>query len=182
MKHSLIAIALATCAVVGVHPAHAENTTESKEVLVQRVLALWHIEDTAVTMAQRPATDALMQAQVALQGRVSAQKQEATLKVIVADVQKYINEATPLVRAEGLRVKAPTLGPLLLQNFSEEELQSLVAMLESPVKKKFESLAPQFERAFGEKVAQNSRADVDPKLQALTKDISVKMRAAIMAP
>ncbi len=182
MKQTLIVIALATFSLAGANSAHAEKSQESKEALAQRVLALWHIEDTAITMAQRPATDALMQARVALQGRVSAQKQEEALKSIVGNVQKYINETTPIVKAEGLRQKEPTLGPLLQQNFSQEELQQLIALFESPVKKKFETLVPQFERALGEKVAENSRAEVDPKLQALSKDIGMKMRAAIMSP
>lgn len=182
MKQTLTVIALAASTLLGANCAHAEKSQDTKAVLVQRVLALWHIEDTAITMAQRPATDALLQARVALQGRVSAQKQEEALKSIVGNVQKYINETTPIVKAEGLRLKEPTLGPLLQQNFSEEELQQLIALFESPVKKKFETLVPQFERAFGEKVAENSRGDVDPKIQALSKEIGVKMRAAMMSP
>lgn len=182
MKQTLIVIALTAATLVSANPAYAEKYHESKDALIQRVLALWHIEDTAITMAQRPATDALVQARIALQGRVSAQKQEATLKSIVGNVQKYIDETTPIVKAEGLRVKEPTLAPLLQQNFSEEELQQLIALFESPVKKKFETLIPQFERTFGEKVAENSRGEVDPKIQALSKDIGVKMRAAMMAP
>ena len=74
------------------------------------------------------------------------------------------------------------MAPLLQQNFSEEELQQLIALFESPVKKKFEALVPQFERAFGEKVAENSRGEVDPRIAALSKEIGVKMRAAIMSP
>lgn len=182
MKQTLIVIALTAFSLAGANCAHAEKSQETKEALVQRVLALWHVEDTAIAMAQRPATDALLQARIALQGRVSAQKQEAALKSIVGNVQKYIDETTPIVKAEGLRLKEPTLAPLLQQNFSEEELQQLIALFESPVKKKFEALVPQLERAFGEKVAQNSRAEVDPKIQALSKDIGMKMRAAMMAP
>jgi hypothetical protein len=182
MKQTLAISALAFFVLTGANPAHAQNSEDNKQALVQRVLALWHIEDAGITMAQRPATEALLQARVALQGRVSAQKQEATLKDIVADVQKYIDDATPIVRAEGMRLKAPTLGPLLLQNFSEDELRMLIALFESPVKKKFESLVPQFERSFGEKVAENSRSAIDPKIQALTKEIGIKMRAAMMSP
>lgn len=179
MKNTLITFALALSAGAAVYPAHAQNNDAGKQMLVQRVLALWHIEDAAVAMAQRPATEAMLQARAVLQGRVSPQKQEATLKDIVVDVQKYINEATPLVRAEALRLKGPTLGPLLMQNFSEEELRYLITLFESPVKKKFESLAPQFERALGEKVADSSRGVIDPKIQALSRDIGAKMRAAM---
>jgi len=182
MKHTFLSIAVALFAITSAGNAASQSSDGNKQALVQRVLALWHIEDVAISMAQRPATDALLKARVALQGRVSPEKQEATLKGIVTDVQKYIDEATPIVRAEGLRLKEPTLGPLLLQNFSEDELRALIALFESPVKKKFETLVTKFERAFGEKVADNSRSAIDPKLQLMSRDIGAKLRAAMLAP
>jgi len=69
-----------------------------------------------------------------------------------------------------------------MQNFSDDELRQLIALLESPLKKKFEQLVPQFERAFGEKVAAESRAAIDPKLQAMTQAVGLKLRAASIAP
>ncbi len=180
MKHALLASLFPLLAAAAVYPVYAQGTDASKQALVQRVLVLWHIEDSAIAMAQRPATEAMLQARAVLQGRVSPQKQEATLKDIVVDVQKYINEATPLVRAEALRLKNSTLGPLLMQNFNEDELRNLIALFESPVKKKFEALAPQFERALGEKVADSSRSVIDPKIQALSQSIGAKMRAVML--
>jgi hypothetical protein len=162
--------------------AAAQPAGDEKQKLVQHALSLWHVEETAIAMVQRPALDALQQSRIALQGRVSAQKQEATLKDIATDVQKYVDEATPVVRDNATRLKAQVIGPLLAQNFSEEELKQLVAFLESPVKKKFEQLVPQIERAYGEKIAEQSRPQVDPKLQAMTQAVGLKLRAASMTP
>ena len=114
---------LACAAGAPVQPAPSAE----KQKLVQRALSLWHIEDTAIAMTQRPAADALQQARIALQGRVTAAKQEATLKSMAADVQKYIDEATPVVRDNALRLKEPVLGPLLAQNFTEDKLRQLIA-------------------------------------------------------
>ncbi len=175
MKYSFLALLAAI-----VFNAHAEP--DDKQKLVQRVLALWHLEDSAVVMVQRPAADAMQQARIALQGRVSAAKQEATLRDIATDLQKYVDEATPTVRDSATRLKAPTLAPLLAQNFSDDELRQLIALLESPVKKKFEQLVPQLERAFGERLAAESRAAIDPKLQAMTQNVGLKLRAATMTP
>jgi uncharacterized protein len=177
-QRTLVSLALAATACLATLPAHADE----KEKLVQKVLTLWHIEDEAIVMVQRPAADAVNQSRIALQGRVSAAKQESTMKEIAVDVQKYIDEATPIVRDNALKVKAPTLTPLLMQNFSEDELRQLVALLESPVKKKFEGLVPKFERAFGEKIAADSRAAVDPKLAAMTQSVGLKLRAATVTP
>ena len=162
--------------------ASAQSVSEEKQKLVQRVLELWHLEDTAIVMVQRPAADALQQSRIAMQGRVAAPKQEVTLREIASEVQKYVDEATPIVRDNAKRLKAPIVTPLLMQNFSDDELRQLIALLESPVKKKFEQLVPQFERAFGEKVAADSRAAIDPKLQAMTQAVGLKLRAASMAP
>ena len=182
MKFSPLLAALFLCAAAGLASAQTAAAPQGKQALVQRVLSLWHIENEAMQMVQRPAVDAVEQSRIALQGRVSAAKQEATLKDIAVDVQKYLNEATPIVRDNALRLKEPTLAPLLAQNFSEDELRQLIALLESPVKKKFESLVPQMEKSFGEKVAAESRAGVDPKLQEMTKNVGLKLRAASMTP
>jgi hypothetical protein len=170
----LIAIA-GTCAA-------QDAASSEKQKLVQKVLALWHLEDAAVVMVQRPAADAMQQARIALQGRVSAAKQEATLRDIATDLQKYVDEATPIVRDNALRLKTPAVAPLLAQSFNDEELRQLIALLESPVKKKFEQMLPQFERAFGEKIAAESRAAIDPKLQAMTQSVGLKLRGATMTP
>jgi hypothetical protein len=158
--------------------ASAQTVSPEKQKLVDKVLTLWHAEDTAVAMIQRPAVEAMQQARIALQGRVTQAKQEAALKDMATDAQKYVDEATPIVRDNAMRLKPQVIGPLLAQNFSEDELRQLIAMLESPVKKKFETLVPSMEKAYGEKIASDSRAKVDPKLQAMTTNIAGKLRAA----
>jgi hypothetical protein len=178
MKYLRFPLAVAALVLAGA--AHAQ--TAGKEQLVQKALSLWHVEDNAIVMVQRPAVDAMQQARIAMQGRVPPAKQEVAMKEIAVDVQKYVDEVTPLVRDKANKLKAPVLAPLLAQNFSEEELKQLIALLESPVKKKFEQLIPQLERAYGERIATESRADVDPKLQAMTQAVGLKLRAATVAP
>ncbi len=172
---------IALLAFAGAASAQQAPSAE-KQKLIDRVLALWHVEDAAIAMIQRPAVEAIQQARIALQGRVSGVKQEAALKGMEPDVQKYVDEATPIVRDNALKLKPSVLGPLLAQNFNDEELRQLIQLLESPVKRKFEQLVPQLERAYGERIASESRAAVDPKLQAMTKAVGSKLRAASMAP
>jgi uncharacterized protein len=172
---------VAACLSFAAAASAQQAPSAEKQKLVQRALALWHVEDAAVAMAQRPAAEAVQQARIALQGRVPAAKQESTLKEMAPDVQKFVDEVTPIVRDNAVRLKEPVLGPLLAQNFSEEELKQLIAMLESPVKKKFEQLVPQLERAYGERIAADSRAAVDPKLQAMTQAVGSRLRAASIA-
>jgi hypothetical protein len=180
VKRSLVILSLLAAA--GQASSAPPAASEEKQKLILRVMQLWHVEDTSIVMVQRPAVDAMQQSRIALQGRVSAAKQEATLKDISTDIQKYVDEATPIVRANAERLKGTIVAPMLAQNFSDEELRQLVALLESPVKKKFESLVPQFERSFGEKLAADSRTAIDPKLEAMTKNVGLKLRGATMTP
>jgi DNA-binding TFAR19-related protein (PDSD5 family) len=183
----LIAAAVAACSAQAqqspkapAQPQAAAAVSPEKQKLIDQVLDLWHIEEVAITMAQRPAASALEQSRIALQGRVSAEKQEATLKEIAKDVQKYVDEATPIARDNAMRLKKPVLEPLLAQNFSDDELRQLIALLQSPVKKKFEQLLPSFEKAFGEKVAVQGAPQINPKIKALNEAVGVKLRAAAM--
>ena len=179
------AMASALCMLAGTALAQSQGgdkPSEAKSRHVERVLTLWHPEELAIVMVQRPAADALQQARIALQGRVSAEKRDATLKDMASDVQKYLDEATPVARENAKRAMATTVVPMLNQHFSEDELKQLITLLESPLKKKFEQLLPQMERALGEKVAQDSRAAIDPKLQAMTHAVGLKLRGATVAP
>lgn len=180
MKRTLLIAAMAAFTIIHVPLSHAAGPDDEKKVLVQRVLPLFHIEDTAIIAVQRQGAEAMRQANTALQGRLTAEKQDATMKSISLDVQKYIDEATPIARANALKLKEPTVAPMLMENFSAEELRQLVVFLESPVKKKFEALLPTIQKTYGDKVAEASRGAIDPKIDAMTRSVGTKMRAAVM--
>lgn len=169
-----VASCLSLCALAPV----AAQSTDAKARLVDRVIALWRPEDVVIVMVQRPAADALQQARIALQGRVTAERRDSAIKDMAVDVQKYIDEATPVARDSARKQVTTTIAPMLMQQFSEDELKQLVALLESPVKKKFEQMMPQLERSLGEKVAAESRPIIDPKLRELTQAVGLKLRAA----
>jgi hypothetical protein len=161
--------------------AQSSITTE-KQALIDRVLSLWSVENLALAMAQRPAIEVMQQSRAALQGRVTAQKQEVVLKELATEVQKFLDDITPVVSQAAQQSKPQTLPPLLDKHFSETELRQLIELLESPIKKKFESLAPELEKTFGENLAAKAGPVINPKLEALSKSISLKLRAAALAP
>lgn len=173
-----LAVAVSTCVAT---PVWAQ-AVDAKAKLIDKLLTLWHPEDVVVMMVQRPAADAVQQARIALQGRVTAERRDAALKDMAVDVQKYINEATPIALDTARHQIASTVAPILQQQFSEDELKQIIAMLESPVKKKFEQLIPQMERSLGEKVVAESRAAIDPKMKELTQAVGLKLRAATTTP
>jgi len=149
-----------------------------KQKLIDRLLTLWHPENEVIIQAQRVGTNALEQANLGLQGRVSKERQDKAMKEIGTDVQKYVDTATPLVTTSAKKLVAPSVGPLLAANFSAEELRQIIAMLENPVKGKFEKLVPDMERAVGEKVSSEVGPQLNKEITTLKTNVGLKMRAA----
>lgn len=172
-----IAIMIAALAIGGT--AQAANTSPAKQELVNRVLQLWHPESIGESMLQAPVGDAVQQARAVLQGRVSPEKRDAALKEIVADARKFMDDNKPLAQASAQMLVGSTVAPMLAERFSEEELRQIVAILESPVKKKFEAMVPELQKKLGESVAADTRAVIDPKLQDLQQRIGMRLRGAV---
>jgi len=72
-----------------------------------------------------------------------------------------------------------TVAPILAQKFTEDELRQIIAILESPVKAKFEATVPELQKALGEKLAAESAKTINPKLETLKQEIGTRMRTAI---
>jgi hypothetical protein len=160
--------------------ANAQATiSPAKEQLINRILLSWHVENIGITMLQDPVNESLRQSRSLLQGRTSAEKQEATMKEIAEFAKEFYAETTPLVRTSAQKLIPSTVVPIMADKFSEEELRQIVALLESPVKKKFESLIPEMQSALGKKIATDTGPAIDPKIQNLKQRIGLSMRAAI---
>jgi hypothetical protein len=153
---------------------------QSKKELVQKVLALQQptIEGIARNIVERPAAQMMQAAGQALQTQVPAEKREAAGKAIEADVKRYVEEATPLLRERALKLAPSTLGAGLEEKFTEAELKQLIAWLESPVNKKFQQVGPEMQNNFVQKLAADAGPLLDPKLKALEQ----KVRASLGLP
>ena len=153
-----------------------------KQKLIVQILALWHPENSVIMAAQRPGADALEKARIALQqAQLPQAKFDAELKDMASDVQKYIDTVTPLAANSAKKNLSTTVEPLLAQNFSVDELRQLLALLQSPVKAKFEKLMPQADKAIGLKVQQEAGPEINKHIQEMTKAVGTKLRADLTA-
>jgi len=169
-----LAVALASGATAQTTTTTAPTSSTAKKELVQKILVLQQpeIENVARSIVERPAAQMMQEAGLAMQRQVPPDKREAMGKAIEAEVKKYVEEAYPLVRERAVRLAPSTLGAALEEKFSEDELKQLLAWLESPVNKKFQTLGP-VRNAFVQKVLAESVAAVDPKVGALDARIRV---------
>jgi hypothetical protein len=156
--------------------AQAESSAEKKE-LVAKVLQLQHpgIEIAARALAERPAARMVQQAGIALQARVTLDKREAVAKDMQADLKKYLDEAVPLVTERALKLAPSTVGTLIDEKFTEQELKDLIAIIESPVNRKFVALGGEMQKALVEKLVAETQDVINPKVKELEQSLSKRL-------
>jgi hypothetical protein len=151
-------------------------SSASKKEVIARLLTLQQpgVEAIARGLAEEPAKLLMQQASQAIRN-LPPERREAVARDIEADLRKYVEEAVPIVRDRALKLTPQTVGVLLDERLSEEELKQIVALLESPAYKKFQTLAPELQRALGEKLVAETRAEVEVKLRALEKSMNGRL-------
>jgi hypothetical protein len=149
--------------------AMASAQAQTKKELVQKLLTLQQpgIEQVSRGLVERPAVQMMQEAGLVLQRQTPPDKREALGKQIEAEVKKYVDESVPLVRERALKIAPTTIGPILEEKFTEDELKQLITWFENPVNKKYQSLGPEMQNAFVQKLVVDARPVVDPKIQAL---------------
>ncbi|MBZ8139610.1 hypothetical protein CLD22_06800 [Rubrivivax gelatinosus] len=157
-------------------------SSPAKKALVAKVLQIQQpaIENMARQLAEQPAVAMMQQVAMALQ-RLPADKRQALAKDLQADAKKYADEATPIVRDRAVKLAPSTVGAILEQRFTEEELKQLVAILESPVNRKYQSLNQDMQRSLGEKLVAETKPLVEPKVRALEQSLRKRLETAAAA-
>ncbi|MDB5857526.1 MAG: hypothetical protein JWQ76_1215 [Ramlibacter sp.] len=171
-QKSLILLSLAAACTL----AQAQSTPAKKE-LVARILKIQQpaVENLARELAQQPANELMGSAIEYVQTQVPADKREAIGKGLQQDADKYMNETYPLVRERALKLAPTTVGVLLEEKFTEDELKQAAAMLESPIYAKFQSMGGEMQRALVNKLVPDLKPQVEPKLRALDESIAKRL-------
>jgi hypothetical protein len=110
---------------------------------------------------------------------VPAEQREAVARDIQVEFKKYGDEVLPPLRERAAKLVGPTVGTLLEERFSEDELKQLVAMLESPIFRKYHQVSPELDRALLEKLIADARPVIEPKLRALQDAVGKRLTQAV---
>lgn len=172
LKQTLFTLTL-VCAALS---AHAQSTPAKKE-LVAKILKIQQpgIEAMARGLAEEPVADLLEKAGAALPARVPADKREAVAKEIQADAKRFLDESVPLVRDRAVKLAPSTIGALLEEKLTEDELRQVVAIIESPVYAKFQQLGGEMQKVLIEKLLADTRGTVEPKLRVLEQSVAKRL-------
>lgn len=183
-----LAAALAAAATTGAHaqpeapatasaPTGAAPTSAAKRQLIARVLDLQRpsVEGAARQLVEQSLGGVVQGGRQLLQSQVPADKRESTATAMDAEIRKYREEMTPPVRERAVRLAPEVLAPLLEARFNEDELNQLVAWLESPVNRKYQQLAPEMQASFSQRLLTESRPVLEPRLRALGERLGTLM-------
>ncbi len=146
--------------------AAAPASSAAKKELVTKLLVLQQpgIEMLTRSILQQPVANLMQSAGGALQ-QVPADKREAVAKAIDADLKKFFDENGPMMKDKAIRLAPTTVGVLLDERFTEDELKQLLTWLDSPVSKKFNQVNGELQKALADKLM----ADVGPTLETRFK-------------
>jgi hypothetical protein len=160
-------------------PAPLPAPDPEKQKIIDRILVAFHPENGILQVVQRQGIEAMQQSNIALQtNHVPQDRKDKTMKEISVDVQKYIDTTMPLAVASAKKATSPAVGPILAQNFTADELRQIAALLESPLKQKFEKLVPQMESAVAQKVQADISPQVNANVKTMTQAVGTKLRIA----
>lgn len=190
-KKFLLTLSSALIMASATHFAHAQSTpaaapapSAAKKELIAKLLKLQQpgIEAMSTDMAQEPALQMLERAAAVLQARVAPEKREATIKGVQADAKKYMEKTVPMVSSRAVALAPDTVGPVLNQRFTEDELKKVIAILESPEYTKFQQMSGEMQQALQAKLVADTRTGVEANLKTLESDLTARLSAAAGQP
>jgi hypothetical protein len=186
LKKTILCAALAVAA-IATHaqtpaptPAASAPSSPAKKDLVARILKLQEpaIENMARSLVEQPAAELMGNAAHALPSRVAKDKQDAVAKDIQGDVQKYLDDAVPLVQARAVKLAPATVGAMLEQRFTEDELKQIVGIIESPVYTKFQRMGEEMQQHLVDRLVADTKPSIEPKVRALEQTIAKRLGVA----
>lgn len=150
----------------------------AKKALVAKVLQLQQAgaEAFARNIVQQNTLQVLQAARTAVQQRVAADRRDAVWADIQADARKFADESFPILRDTAVKLLPSTLGPLIQERFSEDELKQLLQLLEAPVGRKFAAMNGEMLRSLGDKLISESRPSVEPKMLAFQQSVAARLQ------
>jgi hypothetical protein len=181
LKKSLITLSILLAAVAA-QAQPATPASPAKKELVAKILKLQQpgIEAMARRLVEQPAAELLANAGAALPARVPKDKQESVAKEIKGDVQKYLDEALPVVLDRSVKLAPSTIGALLEEKLTEDELKQVVSIMESPAYAKYQRMGDEMQKALVEKLLADTRGTIEPKIRTLEQ--TVGKRLGVTAP
>lgn len=181
MKRTIFLLASLLAFTVGAQ-AQTAAVSPQKQQLIDQILQAQRdgIDQLARQLVEQPAVQLLQRAAALVRRNVAADQQQAMGQALQGDVRKYADETFPVVRDRARALAPASVGPVMAENLSEAELQEVLAVFKSEAWRKFQGLAPEMQKALGEKLVADVKPQMEIKLKAL--DQTMAKRLGLKAP
>jgi uncharacterized protein len=90
-------------------------------------------------------------------------KQQAAINAMDAELKKFNDDTLKLITAQATKVRGDALLNAYVERFSEEELKQLVALMEAPVFKKYQSVGPDLGGIYIKAIVDGTRSAVEAR-------------------
>jgi uncharacterized protein len=159
--------------------AAASAQAQTKQELSQRILTAQNasIENIGRAIAAQTSQQVLEAAGAALQ-QVAADKQDAVGKAMQADVKKFYDDIEPMLKSSAVKLAPGSIGAILEEKFSEDELKQIATWMESPTSRKYQQLTGDLQEGLTQKLVTDSRSTVEGKLKVLEEGLRKRLEAA----
>ena len=152
---------------------------QTKPELAQRILAAQQgsIENIGRALAAQTSQQVLEAAGQALQ-QVAADKRDAVGKAIEADVKRFYDDVEPVLKSTAVKLAPGTVGTLLEEKFSEDELKQILAWVDSPTSRKYQQITGDMQQNLTTKLVAETRGNVEGKLKTLEDGLRKRLEDA----
>jgi hypothetical protein len=86
------------------------------------------------------------------------------------------------VQARAVKLGPTSIGALLEEKLTEDELKQVVGILESPAFAKFQRLGDDMQKVLVDKVVADTRSTVEPKVRALEQTVAKRLGVTSAPP
>lgn len=166
-----LALASALVCTLVAPAVHAQSA--AKKELINKLLTLQQpaFDAAARSITEQQPMQMAQAAQKVIMQNVPEDKRMAAAQAVDAELKKYVESAAPIIQASSNKLAAATMTPALDEKFTEEELRKLIAALESPELKKFQTLLPEMTDKLLDKIIADARPGVDPALNKAAANV-----------
>lgn len=158
-----------------------QPSTPAKKALAEKIVAFQQGPERQLLLQQlsgvalRPVVEKWSQR---VESDVPAAKQDGVRKQLDAQLNTLHDQVLKTLQSESVKTDADTLVPLYQQQFTEQELNELVALFGSPAFKKYQGVAPTLSNAYVQKLVERTRSVVQDQQGAFDSKAAGIVNAA----
>ncbi len=160
---------IASCAIMlmASSPLHAQ-TTDTKRPLAARAVAAQEGAEMDRMLAQLAdsATQQMIGNWDERVANLPAAKQQGAIAALDAELKKFNDDTLKLITAQAPKARSDVLVSAYAERFSQDELKQLVALLEAPVFKKYQTVAPELGNLYVKAIVDGTRDQVTARSKA----------------